>query len=101
MKKRSDKISTTSAVAGFADVIYDVLLLPAGGEFRREKEHLIWNQFTSAPRKISVMLTLAKIVNMEADICAAQVEPDVVGMMFENKCCTQIPNPLTPAVDTS
>ena len=48
MKKRSDKNSATSAVAGFAGVIDDAKLPPAGVELRGEKEHLIWNQFTRA-----------------------------------------------------
>ena len=50
-KKRSDKNSATSAVAGFAGVIDDAILPPAGVELRSEKEHLIWNQFTR-PREV-------------------------------------------------
>ena len=42
---------------------------------------------------------LAKIVKMEADIRAAQVELDAVGMMVENKRGTQIPNPLISVID--
>ena len=41
MKKRSDKNSKTSAVAGFAGAIDDAILPPAGVELRSEKEHLI------------------------------------------------------------
>ena len=41
MKKRSDKNSATFAVAGFADVIYAVILSPAGVALRSDKEHLI------------------------------------------------------------
>ena len=41
MKKRSDKNSATSAVAGFASVIDEVILSPAGVELRSDKEHLI------------------------------------------------------------
>ena len=72
MKKRSDKNSATSAVAGFAGVIDDAILLPAGVELRNENEHLIWSQFTrfrakSYWRDIDLIL-LAKIVRMEADI---------------------------------
>jgi len=48
MKKRSDKNSVTSAVAGFAGVIDDDIFPPAGVELRSDKEHLIWNQFTRA-----------------------------------------------------
>ena len=51
MKKRSDKNSATSAVAGFAGVIDDVILPPAGVELRNENEHLIWSQFTRARAK--------------------------------------------------
>ena len=48
MKKRSDKNSATSAVAGFAGVIDDAILPPAGVELRSDKEHLIWSQFTDS-----------------------------------------------------
>ncbi len=41
MKKRSDKSSAISAVAGFAGVIDDAILPPAGVELRSDKEHLI------------------------------------------------------------
>ena len=51
MKKRSDKNSATSAVAGFTGVIDDAILPPAGVELRSDKEHLIWNQFTRARSK--------------------------------------------------
>ena len=40
------------------------------------------------------------IVKMEADIRAAQVELDAVGMMIENKRGTQIPNQLISVIDT-
>ena len=46
------------------------------------------------------LILLAKIVKMEADIRAAQVELDAVGMMVENKRGTQIPNPLISVIDT-
>ena len=46
------------------------------------------------------LILLAKIVKMEADIRAAQVELDAVGMMVENKRGTQIPNPLISVFDT-
>ena len=37
---------------------------------------------------------------MEADIRAVQVELDAVGMMAENKCCTQMLNPLISVTDS-
>jgi len=78
MKKRSDKNSVTSSVAGFAGVIDDDILPPAGVELRSDKEHLIWNQFTRARAKEDWpnmdLILLAKIVKMEADIRTAQVE---------------------------
>ena len=40
------------------------------------------------------------IVKMEADIRTAQVEPDAVGRLVENKCGTQIANPLISVIDT-
>ena len=46
------------------------------------------------------LILLAKIVKMEADIRAAQVELDAVGMMVENKRGTQIPHPLISVIDT-
>ena len=46
------------------------------------------------------LILLAKIVKMEADIRAAQVELDAVGMMVENKRGTQMPNPLISVIDT-
>ena len=104
MKKRSDKNSATSAVAGFAGVIDDVILPPAGVELRNENEHLIWSQFTRARAKSDWrdmdLILLAKIVRMEADIPTAQAELDVVGMMVENKRGTQIPNPMISVIDT-
>ena len=104
MKKRSDKNSATSAVAGFEGVIDDAKLPPAGVELRSDKEHLIWNQFTRARAKEDWrdmdLILLAKIVKMKADIRAAQVQLYVVGMMVENKRGTQIPNPLISVIDT-
>ena len=46
------------------------------------------------------LILLAKIVKMEADIRAAQMELDAVGMMVENKHGKQIPNPLISVIDT-
>ena len=48
MKKRSDKISATSAVAGFVGAINDSIALPAGVELRSEAELIIWHQCTRA-----------------------------------------------------
>ncbi len=91
-------------MAGFAGVIDDDILPPAGVELRSDKEHLIWNQFTRARAKEDWpnmdLILLAKIVKMEADIRTAQVELDAVGMMVENKRGTQIPNPLISVIDT-
>ena len=104
MKKRSDKNSATSAVAGFSGVIDYAILPPAGVELRNENEHLIWSQFTRARAKSDWrdmdLILLAKIVRMEADIRAAQAELDAVGMMVENKRGTQIPNPMISVIDT-
>ena len=46
------------------------------------------------------LILLAKIVKMEADIRAAQIELDAMGMMVENKRGTPIPNPLLSVIDT-
>ena len=46
------------------------------------------------------LILLAKIVKMEADIRAVQVELDAAGMMVEKKRGTQIPNPLISVIDT-
>ena len=104
MRKRSDKNSATSAVAGFSGIIDDAILPPAGVELRSEKEHLIWNHFTRTRAKKDWrdmdLILLAKIVKMEADIRAAQVELDAAGMIVENKRGTQIPNPLISVIDT-
>ena len=85
MKKRYDKNSTTSAMAGFAAVIDDATLPPAGPVLRSDKEYLIWSQFTRASAKEDWrdmdLILPAKIVKMEADTSAAHVELDAVGMM--------------------
>ena len=78
MKKRSDKNSATSAVAGFVGAINDCIPLPAGVELRSEAELIIWHQFTRA----------------------AQIELDAMGMMIENKRGTPIPNPFLSVIDT-
>ena len=104
MKKRTDKNSATAAVTGFAGVTDDAILPPAGVELRSEKEHLIWSQFTRARARSDWrdmdLILLAKIVKMEADIRAAQIELDAMGMMVENKRGTPIPNPLLSVIDT-
>ena len=102
MKKRSDKNSATSAVAGFVGAINDRIPLPAAVELRSEAELIIWHQFTRARsdwRDMDLIL-LAKIVKMEADIRAAQIELDAMGMMIENKRGTPIPNPFLSVIDT-
>ena len=102
-KRRTDKSSTTAAVQGFAGVMSEVPR-PDGIELRSDLERTIWHQFSRArPRKDwrdMDLILLAKIVKMEADIRAAQVELDAVGMMVENKRGTQIPNPLISVIDT-
>ncbi len=104
MKKRSDKNSATSAVAGFVGAINDRIPLPAGVELRSEAELIIWHQFTRARARSDWrdmdLIFLAKIVKMEADIRAAQIELDAMGMMVKNKRGTPIPNPLLSVIDT-
>ena len=73
-------------------------------QLRREAELTIWHQFSRALarshwRDMDLIL-LAKIVKMEADIRAAQIELDAMGMMVENKRGTPIPNPLLSVIDT-
>ena len=104
MKKRSDKNSATSAVPGFVGAIDDGIPLPAGVELRSEAELIIWHQFTRARARSDWrdmdLILLAKIVKMEADIRAAQIELDSMGMMIENKRGTPIPNPFLSVIDT-
>ena len=85
MKKRYDKNSATSAMAGFAAVTDDAILPPAGLVLLSDKEYPIWSQFTRASlkedwRDMDLILP-AKIVKMEADTSAAHVELDAVGVM--------------------
>ena len=65
---------------------------------------IIWHQFTRARARSDWrdmdLILLAKIVEMEADIRAAQIELDAMGMMVENKRGTPIPNPLLSVFDT-
>ena len=89
MKKRSEKISATSAVAGFVGAINDQIALPAGLELRSEAELIIWHQFTRARARSDWhdmdLILLAKIVKMEADSRAAQIALGAMGMMIEIK----------------
>ena len=89
-------------MAGFVGAINDRIPLPAGVELRSEAELIIWHQFTRArarsDRRDMDLILLAKIVKMEADIRAAQIELDAMGMMIENKRGTPIP--LLSVLDT-
>ena len=103
MKKRSDKNSATSAVAGFVGAINDRIALPAGLELRSEAELIIWHQFTRARARSDWrdmdLILLAKIVKMEADMRAARIELDAMGMIVENKRGTPTPNPFLSVID--
>ena len=103
MEKRSYKNSATSAVAGFVGAINDRIPLPAGEELRSEAKLIIWHQFTGACARSDWrdmdLILLAKIVKIEADIRAAQIELDAMGMMIENKRGTPIPNSLLSVID--
>ena len=46
------------------------------------------------------LIFLAKIVKIEANIRAAQIELYAMGMMIENKRDTPIPNPFLSVIDT-
>jgi hypothetical protein len=104
MKKRSDKNSATSAVAGFVAAINDRIPLPAAVELRSEAELIIWHQFTHARARSDWrdmdLILLTKIVKMEAEIRAAQIELDAMGMMVENNRGAPIPNPFLSVIDT-
>ena len=104
MKKRSDKNSATSAVAGFVGAINDRIPLPSGVELSSEAELIIWHQFTRARARSDWrdmdLILLTKIVKMGADIRTAQIELDVMGMMVENKRSAPIPSPLLSVIDT-
>ena len=106
MKKRSDKNNATSAVAGFVGAINDRIPLPAGVELRSKAELIIWYQFTRARARARSdwrdmdLILLAKIVKMEADIRAAQIELDAMGMMIKNKRGAPITNPFLLVIDT-
>jgi len=102
MKKRPEKNSATSAVAGFVGAINDRIPLPAGVELRSEAELITWHQFTRARSDWCDMdlILLTKIVKIEADIRTAQIELDAMGMMIGNKRGTPIPNPFLSVIDT-
>ena len=91
-------------MAGFVGAINDRIPLPAGVELRSEAELIIWHQFTRARARSDWrdmdLILLAKIVKMEADIRAAQIELDAMGMMIENKRGTPIPHPFLSVIDT-
>jgi hypothetical protein len=91
-------------VAGFVCAIYDRIPLPAGVELRSKAELIILHQFTRARARSDWrdmdLILLAKIVKMEADIRAAQIELDAMGMMIENKRGAPIPNPFLSVIDS-
>ena len=103
MKRRSDKNSTSAALAGFQGVI-DPIPLPEGVTLRSDDEQVIWNQFTRARNREDWrdmdLILLAKVVRMEADIRNIQADIDIQGVTVENKRGTVIPNPLLAVVDT-
>ena len=103
MKSRSDKNSTTAAVAGFQGAI-EPIPMPEGVTLRSAEEHVIWNQFTRARAREDWrdmdLLLLAKVVRMEADIRKHQTVLDRTGVLIENKRGTPIPNPLLTVIDT-
>ena len=69
MKSRTDKNSTTAAVAGFQGPMGSVPL-PEGITLRSDEEHVIWGQFTRARAREDWrdmdLLLLAKVVRLEA-----------------------------------
>jgi len=103
MKSRSDKNSTTAAVAGFQGSMGNIPL-PEGVTLRSDEEHVIWNQFTRARAREDWrdmdLLLLAKVVRMEADIRRQQNTLDRSGVLVENKRGTVVPNPLLAVIDT-
>ena len=91
-------------MAGFVGAINDRIPLLAGAELRSEAEPIVWHRFIRARARSDWrdmdLILLAKIVKMEADIRAAQIELDAMGMMIENKRGTPIPNPFLSVIDT-
>ena len=91
-------------MVGFVGAINDRIPLPAGVKLRGEAELIIWHQLTRARvrsdwRDMDLIL-LAKIVKMEAEIRAAQIELDAMGMMVENKRGTPILNQFLSVIYT-
>ena len=73
-------------------------------QLRREAELTIWHQFSRALarshwRNIDVIL-LEKNVQMDANIRAAQIELDAMGITIENKRGAPIENPFLLVIDT-
>tara|TARA_S200002703_G_C3729694_1_gene224313 strand:- start:403 stop:873 length:471 start_codon:yes stop_codon:yes gene_type:complete len=103
MKSRSDKNSTTAAVAGFQGSMGNIPL-PEGVTLRSDEEHVIWGQFTRARAREDWrdmdLLLLAKVVRMEADIRKHQNEIDVAGTLVEDKRGREVLNPIISVVDT-
>ena len=103
MKSRSDKNSTTAAVAGFQGSMGNIPL-PEGVTLRSDEEHVIWGQFTRARAREDWrdmdLLLLAKVVRMEADIRQHQNEIDVAGTLVEDKRGREVLNPMISVVDT-
>jgi len=101
-KKRSDKNSTSAALAGFAGAMEPVPL-PDGVTLRDDDERVIWGQFSRARaredwRDMDLIL-LTKIVKMESDIRKHQTALDETGVLLENKRGTMVANPLLTVID--
>ena len=101
-KKRSDKNSTSAALAGFVKAMEPVPL-PEGVTLRDDGEHVIWGQFSRARarddwRDMDLIL-LTKIVKMESDIRKHQAALDKTGVLLENKRGTMVANPLLTVID--
>ena len=87
---------------GFACVIDEAILPPAGVELCSEKTPHLETVHACAKEdwRDMELVMQAKFVKIESDIRAAQVEMDADGMMFENNRGTQIPNLLIAVIDT-
>ena len=103
METRTDKNSTTAAVAGFQGPMGNIPP-PEGVMLRSDEERVIWAQFTRARSRADWrdmdLLLLAKVVRLEADIRKHQTTLDRSGVLVENHRGTIIPNPLLSVVDT-
>ena len=91
-------------MADFVGAINYHIPLPAGVELRSEAELKIWHQFTRARarpdgRDMDLIL-LGKIVKIEVDIHAGQIELNAIRMMIENKRGTPIQDPFLSVIDT-